>query len=221
LAPAEYDRLRRGHQGRRRREFVAGLIDARRDTRRVLEIGFGAGGLLCELAERYPGIEFSGVEPDERMRSYARAAFPRGNVRHLDGGPGDLVRATEPAFDLVYTVDVVHHVRDPLPFFRDVRAVMAKDGCWACLEPNIFHPWVFLSQERMRRAGLGEDHFRPSRMEPLWKEAGFRVARRGFLLAYPSFVRGVGRPLAALERVLEKVRFLAGSVWYVLTPTGR
>jgi hypothetical protein len=36
------------------------------------------------------------------------------------------------------------------------------------------------------------------------------------MLLYPAFVKRVGRPLAALERALERFRPFGGSITYVL-----
>ncbi len=68
----------------------------------------------------------------------------------------------------------------------------------------------------MRRQGLDEDHFRRGIWEPAFAAAGLRVDSRSWLHAFPACVRSVPTPAARLERLVERVPPLAGSVAYVL-----
>jgi SAM-dependent methyltransferase len=220
VSPAEYDSMRGGHQGDRRIGFVAAALAARTaPTRTVVEIGFGTGRFLAELAAHHPETSFYGVEVDERMVAYARAQHRRENLRYVQGLLADLPASVRGTCDFAYSIDVIHHVHDHARFFAEVRALLAASGSWAVIEPNLFHPYILFSQERMKRAGHDEDHFRPWRIEPLIAAAGLRVARRGYMLLYPAFVKRVAGPFAALERGLERFRLLGGSVTYVLVPT--
>ena len=79
------------------------------------------------------------------------------------------------------------------------------------MEPNIFHPYMALKQERMKRAGLDEDHFRPWQAWPELRQAGFAVDFRRYLLLYPGGFEPSPR-LAQLELALERVPVLGGSV---------
>lgn len=216
VSPAEYERMRGGHQGARRLDFLAQAMAQGAAPRTVVEIGFGTGRFLAELADRHPETAFYGVEVDEGMVAHARAAHARANVHFLRGLLGDLPEGVRGACDFVYSVDVIHHVHDHRAFFAEVRALLREGGRWAAIEPNVYHPYILLSQSAMKRAGFDEDHFRPWRVEPLLEAAGFRVDRRGYMLLFPAFVRRVRGPFAAAERALERFRFLGGSVTYVL-----
>jgi SAM-dependent methyltransferase len=180
----------------------------------VLEVGCGPGGLLAELALERPELEFVGVDSDSRMIDYARSVYVRENVRYELAdfvGERPLVLA-----DFAYGIDVLHHVH-VLPSFLDgVRAVLRAGGSWLVIEPNVFHPYIFWSQGRMRRAGLDEDHFRPWVAEPAFRAAGFAVRDRSYAFLFPGFVRSVPRPLARIEAVLERLRPTGGSVVYRL-----
>lgn len=216
VSPEEYERMRGGHQGARRLDFLARELERGNAPRIVVEIGFGTGRFLAALADRHPQAAFYGVEVDEGMVAHARATHARANVHFLRGLLGDLPAAVRGACDFAYSVDVIHHVHDHPAFFAEVRALLRDGGRWAAIEPNVYHPYILLSQERMKRAGFDEDHFRPWRLEPLLGAAGFRIERRGYMLLFPAFVRRVPAALAAAERALERFRLLAGSVTYVL-----
>ena len=219
VAPEEYEAMRGGHQGERRLRFVSDALAARGDTtRNVVEVGFGTGRFLAELAALHPATQFYGVEVDEGMVAHARREHRRDNLHYVRGLLADLPPAVQGACDFAYSIDVIHHVHDHPRFFAEMRALLAPGGTWAVIEPNVFHPYILLSQERMKRAGFDEDHFRPWRIEPLLRAAGFRVARRGYMLLYPAFVKRVRAPFGAVERALERFRLFGGSVTYLLAP---
>jgi SAM-dependent methyltransferase len=180
----------------------------------VLEIGCGPGGLLAELAFKRPELEFVGVDSDPRMIDYARSANVRENVRYE---LADFV-GERPAVlaDFAYGIDVLHHVHDLPSFLEGVRQALRAGGTWLVIEPNVFHPYIFWSQGRMRRAGLDEDHFRPWVAEPALRAAGFALRDRRYALLFPGFVQSVPKPLARIESVLERLRPIGGSVIYRL-----
>jgi SAM-dependent methyltransferase len=218
LPVAEYETLRSGHQGVRRREFLARVIGSRTPPpTRVLEVGYGSGRLLAELAAEFPEVEFWGTELDPKMVAWARDHYRRPNIRYEAQSLGRLAAgALAGSCDVVFSVDLIHHVHAHAAFFADVRRAMRPQGWWIALEPNIYHPYIFISQERMKRAGFDEDHFRPWRVDPLLHAAGFRIARREYMLLYPACVRRVPRLLAGLERALERFPLLGGCVVYRL-----
>jgi SAM-dependent methyltransferase len=215
LPAAEYERSRQGHLGRRRRELVAEEL-MKRDYGRgtVLEVGCGTGGLLAGLAADHHAVSFLGVDVEPKMVEHARERHEGGNVRYL---LADL--STEPpsvTCDFAYSVDVLHHVRDLPRFLAGLHAMLVPGATWLAIEPNIFHPYIFWSQGRMRRAGLDEDHFRPWAVEPTLRETGFEVADRRFAFLFPGWLETVPAALAWLEAPLERFRFLGGSVVYRL-----
>jgi hypothetical protein len=114
---------------------------------------------------------------------------------------------------------VLHHVPDLPPFLRGLYAALRRGATWLAIEPNIFHPYMFWSQERMRRARLGENHFRPWAVEPLFREAGFDVRERRYAFLFPGWLDRVPAAVAWLEPLLERFRFLGAGVTYRLERT--
>lgn len=96
-------------------------------ARRVLEIGAGAGALLAELAGRFPGSSFEGVEVNRAAAEMARRT----------GLPvaGDLDEVQGP-FDLVYAVAVIEHVPSPARFLAEVRELLAPGGLLYLCQPT-------------------------------------------------------------------------------------
>jgi SAM-dependent methyltransferase len=93
------------------------------DARRVLDLGCGPGEITCELARRYPAVEFIGVDHSavaiERAGANA-AGLGLGNARFLTG---DLTSYTpDTRVDLVTLFDAFHHLVDPGAFVARVGA---------------------------------------------------------------------------------------------------
>ena len=215
LSAADYEVARSGHLAQRRLALVeAALRRHPAEVRHALEIGFGSGNILAELAARYPRTLFSGTEIEEKMVAYARERYARPNVEYLltDLTEHRLTRR----YDFVYSVDVLHHIHEPLPFLNAVRDAMNDGARWLIIEPNIYHPYIYYQQDRMRRQGLDEDQFRPWAFAPLFRANGFTIHARRYAFLFPGFIKQLPRSLHRLERRLERRRLFGGSVLYLL-----
>jgi len=180
----------------------------------VLEIGCGPGGILARLASEHRGARFVGVDSDPGMIHHAEAKHAQENLQFELAD----FTATRPdvVADCAYSVDVLHHVHELDAFLHGVRDTLRPGATWLAIEPNVFHPYIFWSQGRMRRAGLDEDHFRPWVVEPKLRAAGFTVRERRYAFLFPGRVQHVPRGLARLEYALERLRLVGGSVVYRL-----
>jgi SAM-dependent methyltransferase len=126
---ADYATHRRVHPG-----VLRGLVDlcAEVSALRVLEVGCGTGNYAAALAEM-TSVRCSGLDPSPRMLEAARqksaaAAWHQGSAESLPFSSG--------AFDLVYSVDVIHHVQDRRAFFAEAFRVLAKGGYFATATDN-------------------------------------------------------------------------------------
>jgi SAM-dependent methyltransferase len=180
----------------------------------VVEVGCGPGVLLAELAARHPETAFLGLDVDPKMIDHARERHSLPNARYE---LVDLSSDTPPGpADFAYSVDVLHHVREPDAFLHGMNALLRPGAAWLAIEPNIFHPYMFWSQGRMRRAGFDEDHFRPWVTEPQLRAAGFDVRERRYALFFPGWLERVPGAVAWIEPLVERFRLLGGSVVYRL-----
>jgi trans-aconitate methyltransferase len=183
-------------------------------TAKVVEIGCGPGRLLSDLAERHPELDFRGLDVEERMISHAREHHAQDNASFE---VCDLT-VERPSFtaDFAYSIDLLHHIREPQAFLEGLHGVLRPRAEWVAIEPNLYHPYIYWSQERMRRAGYDEDHFRPREMEPKLRGAGFYVKTRSYAFLFPGWIDRVPPALARVEPTLERFRVLGGSVVYRL-----
>lgn len=215
LTPAEYEAMREGHLQHRRRDLIVDALNPHSDTvKTVLEIGSGTGSLLANLAQRFPGIQFEGIDIVPEMVAYARERYRQPNLSYAvrDVAAGKFDRP----YQLVFSIDVLHHVHDLPMSLRAIRGAMRAGGTWVVIEPNVWNPYIFLHQERLRRAGFDEDHFRPWRAEPDFAASGFAVASRCYRFLIPGFVKNAGSVLRGLEQIGERCPVLGGSVVYTL-----
>jgi SAM-dependent methyltransferase len=117
----EYARHRRV-----RPEVLRNLIDTGEldSDSQVLDVGCGTGNYTIAL-ERAVGCSCWGEEPSEQMLARARersrsAHFKMGRAEQLDHPAG--------FFDLVLSVDVIHHVGDRAAHLREAHRVLKNGG---------------------------------------------------------------------------------------------
>ena len=101
---------------------LAALIAVTEPGSMVLEVGCGTATYLSAVA-RETGCACWGVEQAEEMR----VAAADGAFTILAGDAEHLQFANE-TFDLVYSVDVIHHLGDPADYFREVARVLRPGG---------------------------------------------------------------------------------------------
>lgn len=102
-------------------------VTTRGKALRVLEVGSGTGNYIGAL-QAATGCQAWGVEPAAAMLAVAADRWPA--VTFLPGA-GESLPLPGAAFDLVFTVDVVHHLRDCAAYFHAARRVMAP-GARVC-----------------------------------------------------------------------------------------
>ncbi len=115
-------------------DWLAPLRPADVTGRRVLELGCGGGSLLVHMADWHPAM-LIGVDLGDSVAAAERNLAAVGVttshiVRH------DLVTYRDAsAFDVVYCIGVLHHLRDPRAGFASVLTNTAPGGR--------FHCWVY------------------------------------------------------------------------------
>jgi ubiquinone/menaquinone biosynthesis C-methylase UbiE len=90
----------------------------------VLEVGCGTGNYIRALAERV-GCRAYGLDPSAAMLSHARAQT--GAVTWLLGRAERLGFATG-TFDLIFSVDVIHHIADKAAFYSQAAQILRPGG---------------------------------------------------------------------------------------------
>jgi SAM-dependent methyltransferase len=116
---AAYAQHRRVHP-----EVLRSLLAVVSPASKVLEVGCGTGNYLSAIRERVD-CHCCGTDPSAEM--LAQAAAHSGRVQ-LWRGSAEALDFPAASFDLVFSVDVVHHVRGRLRFFQEAARVLRPGG---------------------------------------------------------------------------------------------
>jgi SAM-dependent methyltransferase len=135
---ARYRAMRPGWQtsGDQLEAMVRGYVTP---AARVLDLGCGRGGVV-ELIRDDVGLA-AGLDPDSpSLESHRASGMPilRGVGEHLPFAGG--------SFDLVVSVWVLEHLKEPSTVFREVRRVLRPGGHFIFLTPNLRNPLLVLNR---------------------------------------------------------------------------
>jgi ubiquinone/menaquinone biosynthesis C-methylase UbiE len=122
----DYDRIAAAYARNRRihPQVLEQLCEPISPTSTVLEVGCGTGNYIVAV-ESVTGCTCWGIEPSQAMLDNARArsetiCFRRSSAEQLD--------APDETFDLVFSVDVIHHVADRPAYIREACRVLKRGG---------------------------------------------------------------------------------------------
>lgn len=156
-----------------------------RETGRFLEVGCREGHLLAVAREL--GWEVTGVEPEPDPARVARERFD------LDVHCGYLDTAGYPAdaFDVVYLNEVIEHIPEPLPVFREIARVLRPGGvvyvktgnCESFTARRYGSAWSYYAYDRIGHVSF----YSPHTLRRLYDAAGLTlVATRTWGLEVPG-----------------------------------
>ncbi len=118
---SEYARHRYVHP-----EVLRGLLSTSgiHSASRVLEVGCGTGNYIAAV-EKWAGCQCWGIDPAPEMLAQARARSPSIS---LDQGHAEQLPFPPDFFDLVFSVDVIHHVTDRRAYLAEAQRVLRRSG---------------------------------------------------------------------------------------------
>jgi len=104
----------------------------RPDAVSALDIGAGSGLLVAEALRQ--GLEATGVEPSRALVEVARSQ----NAVQILAGTFPHPQLAQRRFDLIFLVDVIEHVSNPLELLRDCTAALNPGGVVVVVTPDVF-----------------------------------------------------------------------------------
>jgi ubiquinone/menaquinone biosynthesis C-methylase UbiE len=118
---SDYAQHRQVHPGVLKRLVSTGSLGR---GSKVLEVGCGTGNYILAL-ERLTGPQCWGIDLSQGMLAEARA---RSGGVHFQLGRAEDISYPPDFFDLVFSVDVIHHVEDRPACFQEAYRVLASGG---------------------------------------------------------------------------------------------
>jgi len=117
----EYGRHRRINPG-----VLATILErvGDREAPVVLEVGCGTGNYL-EAVESISGAKVHGIDPSSEMLERLRERLPAAKVQRASA---EELPFENGSFDLIYSVDVIHHVINRPAYFREALRVLKQGG---------------------------------------------------------------------------------------------
>lgn len=118
----QYERNRRINEAVLADLLSVSRIDA---FSKVLDVGCGTGNYILAIAERV-GCQCWGIEPSDNMLAAARRRG-QGRVTLLKASAEEMM-FSDSFFDLIFSVDVIHHVADRKAHFVRAQAQLVNGG---------------------------------------------------------------------------------------------
>jgi ubiquinone/menaquinone biosynthesis C-methylase UbiE len=116
---AEYARHRQVHPA-----VLQALCEAAHEDHSVLEVGCGTGNYILALHAQV-GCACWGIDPSTEMLTRARK---RAMDVRFSPGSAETLDSPDASFDLVYSVDVIHHVQNHLAYIQEAYRVLGTGG---------------------------------------------------------------------------------------------
>jgi 2-polyprenyl-3-methyl-5-hydroxy-6-metoxy-1,4-benzoquinol methylase len=102
----------------RRFDVIRSVVTRHIPRGRILDIGCSNGAMLAYFGDVW---ERFGIEPGRRAAALAESRGIRVLGATIESAPREL-------FDVIISVDVVEHIADPVPFFREVASRLRPGG---------------------------------------------------------------------------------------------
>jgi ubiquinone/menaquinone biosynthesis C-methylase UbiE len=117
----DYAQHRRLHPGVLQALLVGAALGA---DGRVLEVGCGSANYLASIAQ-VTGCAAWGIDPAAQMLAHARQ---QPGTLYLQLGSAERLDFADDFFDLLFSVDVIHHIGERAAYFAEAQRVLKPGG---------------------------------------------------------------------------------------------
>lgn len=115
---------------------VPGLVVKLETGARIADIGCGAGTAAIVMARAFPASMVTGYDVSNESLTLAESRSDDVPNVTFEKYPAHAI-PTDPPYDLVTALDVIHDLVDPLPALVRIRESLAPGGQFLMMEPNM------------------------------------------------------------------------------------
>ncbi|MCJ7582296.1 MAG: class I SAM-dependent methyltransferase [Candidatus Aminicenantes bacterium] len=129
-----------------------------KNLKTAIDLGCGTGEITCELAKRFPGISFTGIDHSEigiNRAKYNARSLDLNNISFFAADLGTFVH--ESNVDIVFMFDSFHHLADPRQFIHRIGKFSTRflliepQGNWkGSWKKDVDFDWLILELEKIR-----------------------------------------------------------------------
>jgi SAM-dependent methyltransferase len=177
-----------------------------KSSSKVLEVGCGTGNYIGQV-NRLTGCISWGIDPSQQMLSVAKERFPS---LSLSVGRAEKLEFNASYFDLVFSVDVIHHVTGLPSYFQEAYRVLKRCRRICTVTDS---EWTIRNREPLsvyfpETAGVELKRYPPiSRIKQLMQNSGFK-ANEETMVEFPYQLTDLGayraRVFSSLHMISEE-----------------
>jgi ubiquinone/menaquinone biosynthesis C-methylase UbiE len=151
----------------------------------ILDVGCGTGAAVIEMKKLFPDAEIAGIDvvqlqvdiARERLKTYATSA-------QIELYDGSVIPAADNSVDVVYTSDVLGHVRDVTHWLREMHRVLKPGGALAMFSESQLGRHAYIRNFLYKRGVNVDPHkefhislFSKSELRQMLNDTGFVIER--------------------------------------------
>ncbi len=114
------------------------LIDLIKEApEQVLEIGCGSGATGLAIKQKFPDVNYIGIDSDKEAAEIARTRLDKVIVSDIEKVPLDTIGLEKEYCDLIICADILEHLYDPWKMLHDLRGYLTPYGKIISSIPNV------------------------------------------------------------------------------------
>ncbi len=114
------------------------LIDLIKEVpEQIFEIGCGSGATGMAIKQKFPDVEYIGMDSDKEAAEIAQTRLDKVIVSDIDKVQLNTFGFKKESFDLIICADILEHLYDPWRMLNDLRGYLTSDGKILASIPNV------------------------------------------------------------------------------------
>ncbi len=120
---------------------------------KIMDVGCGFGEMCLILAREFPDCEIVGVDLSVPLLDYARDSISGETIRNrvkFEIGNVEKMNFEDDSFDVVFNVNMVHWVNDPISMLNEIERILMPEG-WLFIK-DLRYSWLRVFEKEINNA---------------------------------------------------------------------